>query len=320
MRQREDDRSGIAGALRRFGGRHLRLTVVTTALLLVVAGAAGGYAGFRPTDRSSALADGQNRSPDAASAIGRAPAGPSAAGASGGSAGSGSDAIACPMVGGPVDSSNGENELNQASHLFTRTTTDGVTIRTYRLSSGGSCGCGATPSLSVEMSDTSAVGQGVLYDSPGPVATTANATSEPIASTAGAFGVTEGAPVWWTAVQVGPDVAKVTMTLADGSTDQMTPVDGVAVLAGQIDEATASEGDGPYEVRGTMRLLDADGTVVKTVTFPAAASTPVPLPVSVPGSPPTGVSSNAMPLAGGTADTALPTCAVAVPPGVAAAG
>jgi hypothetical protein len=167
------------------------------------------------------------------------------------------------------------------------------------------------------MSDTAAVGEGSLFDSPGPVATTANATSGPIASTSGAFGVTEGAPVWWVAVTVGPDVANVTMTFAGGATDQMSPVHGVAVLAHQIDPAPASSSDGPYEVRGTMTLTDAAGTVMKTVTFPAPAPVPVPLPVSVPGSPPTPVAqgpTNPTPTSGTSLNGSATACSEAVPP------
>ena len=316
MSQTDTRWSGIPGALRQIGGRHVRLTVVTAALVLVVAGAAAGYAGHRPSRPAGSLR--------AASSIARAPAGPTAIGAAGSSAASGGGAIACPMVGGPVDAIGGDGSVGHATHLFTRTTTDGVTIRSYRLSSTGSCVCDATPSLSLEMSDATAVGEGGLFDTPGPVATTANATSEPIASTSGTFGVTEGAPVWWAAATVGPEVANVTMTFADGSTDQMSPVDGVAVLAHQIDVATASSPNGPYEVRGTMTLFDAHGAVMKTVTFPAASPAPVPLPVTVPGSPPTpvadGGSSNHTPTSGPSMNGSMTACAEVVPPTEAMTG
>jgi hypothetical protein len=145
-----------------------------------------------------------------------------------------------------------------------------------------------SPAISLELSSNAAVGQGVLVDS---LAVTSDATTgtltEPIASISNAFGVLEGAPVWWTAVSVGPDVATAQMTFADGSTDQMSPVDGVAVLAHQITSAVAAAGEGPYEVRGTLRLLDSAGAVVGTTTFPEP--TPVPLSSPLPESHPPSV-------------------------------
>lgn len=248
------------------------------------------------------------------------------------------------MMSGTADVSSGGQGSGSATHLFTRTTTDNITIRAYSLPTAGNCGCGpiisnspttppsgtpgsaatgaqdqseapvAAPDVSLEMSDATAVGDGVLDDTSSLPTTTTNAVTEPSAVTANAFGVAEGAPVWWVAVSVGPDVANVQMMFSDGSTDQMSPVDGVAALAHQIDPSLASSGDGPYAVRGTLRLLDSSGAVVGTVTFPqpilppdppagtpppttvapttvAPTPTPLPDPVSppqtVPGSTPT---------------------------------
>jgi hypothetical protein len=140
--------------------------------------------------------------------------------------------------------------------------------------------------VSLELSDATAVGEGALNDAPDPSATTANAVTEPMATASDVFGVPEGAPVWWVAVSVGPEVARAQMTFGDGSTDQMSPVDGVAVLAHQIDPSVAASEDGPYVVRGTLRLFDSSGAVIRTVTFPAPTPppTPVPFPLPVPGS------------------------------------
>ena len=90
------------------------------------------------------------------------------------------------------------------------------------------------------------------------------------------------------------------MTFADGSTDEMSPIDGVVVLAHQIDASVATSGEGPYEVRGTLRLLDASGAVLNIVPLPPQEPPPVPLPVPDPGTPPT-------PVAGSAASTAVPT-------------
>jgi hypothetical protein len=143
-----------------------------------------------------------------------------------------------------------------------------------------------TPTVALELSDATAVGQGDLYDMTGVSATTPNATTEPTAVISNSFGVVEGAPVWWIAVTVGPEVASAQMTFADGSIDQMSPVDGVAVLAHQIDPSVASTGDGPYDVRGTLQLLDSSGGVINSVSFPEATPPIAPSGVSVPGSPP----------------------------------
>jgi hypothetical protein len=224
------------------------------------------------------------------------------------------------MIPSGVDQTSGSGSVGGSTHLFSRTTADGVTIRAYLLpATTGSCGCapipqdpttsssagssassssGAAPadvevggdgSVSVEMSDTTAVGQGSMFD--WPTGTTVNAGTEPVDTTTGAFGITEGAPVWWTAVSVGPQVASAEMTFADGSTDRMSPVDGIAVLADQIDPSVAAAGDGPYAVRGTLRLLDASGAVITTVTLPQAAPTPVSPPGFV--SPPVAVAGTA---------------------------
>ncbi|HUY22021.1 MAG TPA: hypothetical protein VMV22_06745 [Acidimicrobiales bacterium] len=112
-----------------------------------------------------------------------------------------------------------------------------------------------------------------------------NAAQEPQQLSAGAFGVVEGDPVWWVAVEVGSDVASVRMTFADGSVDQMAPVDGIAVVAHRVSAATASTGTGPYDVRGTLDLLGADGGTVATAGLPQTpppTPTPTPTPVPVP--------------------------------------
>ncbi len=222
------------------------------------------------------------------------------------------------MLPSAPNAGGGRESVGSATHLFTRTTTGGVTIRAYRLPQTSACGCGpiasatstspvggssskaatsgaqalpgyalATSPVSIELSDPTAVGQGVLFDAMGAMATTPNATTEPTAAISDAFGVVEGTPVWWVAVSVGPEVSSAQMTFADGSTDQMSPVDGVAVLADQIDPSVASSGDGPYDVRGTLRLLDSSGTVITSVTFPEPTPPPVPVPLNAPGSPPT---------------------------------
>jgi hypothetical protein len=114
----------------------------------------------------------------------------------------------------------------------------------------------------------------------GPPTTVAPST-QPQAVVTGTFGVAEGDPVWWVAVEVPSDVTSVQMAFPDGSTDQMAPVGGVAVLAHRVTPAVAAAGTGPYTVRGTLQLLGTDGAVVGTVSIPQE-STPVPSPAPEP--------------------------------------
>ena len=111
--------------------------------------------------------------------------------------------------------------------------------------------------------------------------TTPTPPTEPQQLTTGTFGVVEGHPVWWVGVEVGSTVTSVRMTFADGSTDQMAPVGGIAVLARRVSATVASADTGPYVVRGTLQLLDSAGNVVNTVTLPEQ-SAPVPSPAPVP--------------------------------------
>jgi hypothetical protein len=301
MRQTPNDGTGLTGVLRHAVRGHRRLLSVAAALV-VTAGAAGASVALASTDARSSP-DGGVTAAHAARTTIHPPAETSGAGDASGA--TGSAAVACPLIpnapegqGGGVAVPDGVNAavagdgVGTAGHVFTRTTADGVVIRVYRLRSTSPCGCGPEDTLSLEMSDASAVGNGMLDVAPEPSATTANADTTSTDAMAGAFGVAEGAPVWWVAVSVGPRIATVQMTFAGGSTDQMAPVSGTAVLARQIDPTNASSGAGPYAVRGTLRLLDASGAVVRTVTLPDTAPGPpmTPLPVSppmaVPGSPP----------------------------------
>ncbi len=217
--------------------------------------------------------------------------------------------VACPDIGA---TGTAVSEAGTAAHLFTRTTSDAVTIRVYRLA-GTVIGCGTVPTpvnsapsmlscnggtISIEMSDDTAVGQGDLgqpfvsplatgssgstsVPAPDPLPTTPNAGTEPLSISTGTFGVLEGDPVWWLALQLGPDVASAKVTFADGSTDQMAPVDAVAVLAHHIAVTATSD---PADVRGTVELLDGSGNLLRTITLPQpVVAEPGPIPVPQPG-------------------------------------
>ena len=319
--------------------RHPRL--VAPAAVVVMAGAISVW--FTATGTLSSSATRQSGFVHVTSATPRSAASPSSLGSTGGAAASdpaSSGIVVCPMmpavpnVAGESTGGSGSTNLGSATHLFTRTTADGVTIRAYRLSYTEPCTCGPIPAslpssgslpgfaspgteglaadssvtsaVSVELSDNTAVGQGVLSDAPGTEATTAtvtNAATEPLAATSGAFGVVEGAPVWWIAVSVGSEVAGVQVAFADGSTDQMSAVGGVAVVAHQIDPSVATSGDGPYEVSATLQLLDDSGAVINTVTFPEPSPTSVPEPTPEPGTPPEPVPGSTS----STSSTSMPT-------------
>jgi hypothetical protein len=114
--------------------------------------------------------------------------------------------------------------------------------------------------------------------------TTPPPTIQPSVVVPGVFGVSEGDPVWWVAVEVPDTVSTVRMTFPDGATDAMAPVSGIAVLAHRVPVDVATGGSGPDEVRGSLQLLGGDGGVLDTVTLPQAVSpVPVPAPVPVPG-------------------------------------
>jgi hypothetical protein len=339
------DWSDLAGRISRATRRRQRLLGAAAGMALLVGGA-GGFLGEAAATAGTSATPTLSTSPSTIAP--RVPGGAA-------TPSSGGPAVASPCMGVPGPASDGGT--GSATHLFTRTTADGVTIRAYRLAqafvmpcgvptpvplggSGGSQGTTGTAvappatvapgtvvpdtapgttavpatttttaalepavvpagggSVSVELSDAAAVGQGGLSSSvcevaPGvgadagaPPASNGDAvpgTVEPRQVTTGAFGVVEGDPVWWVAVDVGGDVASVRMTFAGGTVDQMAPVDGVAVVAARVG-AAASGGSGPYSVRGTLDLLDASGGVVATVTLPVKP-TVVPVPVPAPAS------------------------------------
>lgn len=183
------------------------------------------------------------------------------------------------------------------TRVFTRTTTDDVAIRTYRASAGvvaGSCGasptCPATAAMTryeVELSTTAAV-----------TSSTALAATSPNGSTIGfdqafRFGVAEGAPVTYVVAVVGTDVHRVRAHFGN-ATDEMSPVDGVVVLARQVTGTDVS-----------LDLLDARGAVVDHRSVAVSGG-------SFGGG--TGIPCSASPTTTGTA-TLVPSCPpVIVPP------
>ena len=129
--------------------------LVALAAAAMVAATVGGFVATSTHAPSSAV----GRPSGAPHGTGAAPAAPdglvaSGAGAGGvatggtgvaGSGTSGSGVIACPMIPGGADTTGSAASLGSASHLFTRTTGDGVAIRAYRLAPTVGCACGPIP-------------------------------------------------------------------------------------------------------------------------------------------------------------------------------
>jgi hypothetical protein len=78
-----------------------------------------------------------------------------------------------------------------------------------------------------------------------------------VGGTLGAIGVAEVAPHWVVVAQAPPDAATVRATFPDGQTDEMEPVDGVAVLIGR---ASIEPGDmAEYQTTVPLEAFDASG-------------------------------------------------------------
>ena len=135
-------------------------------------------------------------------------------------------------------------------------------------SSGGSTGtdpavgqaiissCAASEDLVVEVANPDAVGS-VVVPLPAISVSEPGQPFEVIDSSA--VGVEEGTPIEVVTVHVGPQVASMRATFADGSTDQMAVTDGWAVL---VD-------DGTSPLPATATALDASGAVVASATINA---------------------------------------------------
>jgi hypothetical protein len=75
----------------------------------------------------------------------------------------------------------------------------------------------------------------------------------------GGWGTAEGQPGSWVAVQTGAGVAKVRLILEGGGTDEMAPVEGLAILARNAAKVT-----------GKVEALDASGKVLASADVPGS--------------------------------------------------
>ena len=224
-------------SLRAVLDRHRRwrvrnLVVVVAAAL--VAGALGGRLAVRPaepaSEPSAVLADLDGE--QLASLYGVDPEpDPTETGPAGG-------AETAPAGGGEGRPAGEARRLVPFERVFVRTA-DGIAIRAYRADpprrppcpEGRNC-----PSLPSECVPAMVVvpelsNEGAVSPRrPVPVFEEPDG-AEAVVLHYGIFGAQERASAQWVAVATGPDVATVSVTFADGSTDQMQPVDGLAVLA-----------------------------------------------------------------------------------------
>jgi hypothetical protein len=138
---------------------------------------------------------------------------------------------------------------------------DGTTIRVYRAAVDPSAQAGPDwqdvpgwcfpngyVQADVSTADIVGIVSGPLY---------AELRDGPIGGSLGAIGVAEGAPHWVVVAQAPPGAATVRATFPDGQTDEMEPVDGIAVLIGRasIEPGDASE----YQTTVPLQALDASG-------------------------------------------------------------
>jgi hypothetical protein len=291
---------------RRMVGRATALAVVAAVGLGVSLGS-GGQPSKGASSRSASNSASGDPSSESASGAG-AVTGASVAPVPGGSSSSG---VACPDSGTAVGN---PAVVGSANHVLTRSTADGITIRVYEESTqplfcGPAAGGASPPAVtciatgySIEISDSAAVGEGFVSRPPSASSSSAggggmstgstgstestgstgatDASTEPEGSASGAFGVQEGDPVWWMAVVVGQDVSTVRARFSDGSSDSMTPVNGVAVLAHHIGGLSSSTD--PYQVTGTLDMLDSKGGQIGSFGLPQAEPTPLPAPALPP--------------------------------------
>ncbi|MGH9300806.1 MAG: hypothetical protein ACRD0E_02880 [Acidimicrobiales bacterium] len=111
------------------------------------------------------------------------------------------------------------------------------------------------------MSNTAAVGLGFSTAVPAP-------TGKVSVSGHGVFGRAEGSAVSWVSVSAGTGISRVRVTFNGMGSDEMIPVQHLAVLAvpGSPAAPTANS-SGSGSPQGQVQGLDATGKVVSSVVF-----------------------------------------------------
>jgi hypothetical protein len=251
------DRTDYDGLTDRISRRHRRrMQYVSVALVLaLVAGPAFGFlAGRRGGEAESdvAIGSGGVTVEDASGSLPTVTLGSGASEAAtlatGQTAGVGTYTLPIGGVDGPL------------AKAFVRNL-DGTTIRVYRAAVDPSAQAGPDwqdvpgwcfpngyVQADVSTADIVGIVSGPLY---------AELRNGSVGGTLGAIGVAEGAPHWVVVAQAPPDAATVRATFPDGQTDEMEPVDGVAVLIGR---ASIEPGDmAEYQTTVPLEAFDASG-------------------------------------------------------------
>lgn len=114
--------------------------------------------------------------------------------------------------------------------------------------------CYPSGAVVAQVSNPAAVGnvQSLLHDD----------LHEPVSGTVAVVGTPEGEPTWVAVVQTDPAATEVRATFADGTTDEMEPVDGVAILLAAAAEppAVGEQAQASVDVEGPEPV---DGAVVE---------------------------------------------------------
>jgi hypothetical protein len=153
------------------------------------------------------------------------------------------------------------------TRVFVRTTADGIQIRGYQLdqvAEAAAAACGAFVPLLAEYSDNLVAG------STSPFAFTPQQPNPVLVEQASVAGLVEGSPIWLATVRAGSAVAKVVAHFPDGSTDEMAPVKGWAVLAhhasGRIVAVNITS--------GTLQAFGTHGQLLGTVSLAQVQNVP----------------------------------------------
>lgn len=264
--------------------RRLRAGMVAAAVALLVAGTGAGFAagwvgrGSSPPSTSVA-----SRSAAAGPSSPPVPSGQSTPPTSPSEKGAGYAVAVGGVIGSGVSTSTGL--IPSATLLGRWTTSDGITVRAYLYHYPGAVGpptpaCGGLPGevVTVELSDTEAV-----LETEVPIYTSTTGMSR--VAGAGMWGVSEGAPAGWAVIVTSPKVDQVAAAFDGGTTDQVAPVSGIAVVASRLRSASGG-------VTGTVTTGGAgESSSVPLRPTPGpmqvGSCSPIP-PVTVPTLPPAG--------------------------------
>ena len=207
----------------------------------------------------------------------------SLAGFSAGRIGRGSSRPTIATGAAPTDDSTGAgpggNDANALmQRVFVRTTADGVTMRVYRgrddVVQKHTNASVSSNQVMADLSTDAVVGfDGATFPSGEPTKAIGTVT-------AAQFGLVEGAPAAFVIVQVRSDVARVRATFGDGASDEMQPINGVAVLAGvgAHSAVTIEALDAQGHVQDTRTVSSVEPKSVTTVPAVVATTPTLPAP------------------------------------------